>query len=193
MDQIISYSQIKTLSDINKTLASIPCMVIANEEGTPKFTIANYEEFKDLITRLVSEFTQENIVVTDRNVADYEKDASSINHLIKQIKDDAKTFVDDFALPLLGRGGRKPFKGQVQELSEILKSTYDTIHSKTVSYREAVRLEKEKENAIEVEATECDLIIEDNLKEVIVIVPQFKMDSFKNYCLENNISIKGEK
>lgn len=185
MEQIIEYSNVKVITDITKTFASIPCTAVV-ENNKPKFTIANYDEFKKLIERLTSDFTEKNVVITDKNIASYENDASSINKLIKQVKKDCQDFVDEFALSMLGKGGRKPIKGQVQEIQEILQKAYDTIHAKTTEFREAKKIEEQKAKAIDVEVK--NVKAERQVK-ISVLVSVSKVEAFEKYCKENGISI----
>lgn len=183
MEQLVEYSDIKTITDITKKFASIPCEVVQKGDEAPQFTIANYDEFKDVITRLTCQIKSENIVVNKMNVAAYESDASAINKLIKQVKTDAQKYVDLFTLKLLGKGGRNPVIGQVQEIQQILQDAYDTIHAKTVEYRDKLKIEKSSDNVIEVEAKESTPTYA-----YTVTCTSEQKDLFEQFCLKNHIN-----
>lgn len=125
MEQIVKYTDIKKVDDIVKTFASIP-MGVAVVDNQPKFTIANYVEFKALLENLLSEYDNE-IVITPNNLRVYEKEAASISNFMKMLTKDKKTFISQFTMDL---------ENEVKELKSMCEKTYDKIHSKTKEFRD---------------------------------------------------------
>lgn len=191
MEQIVKYSDIKEITDILKTFANVP-MCVDVVDGQPKFTIANYEEFKALISTLSEDYKKE-IVITESNVSIYEKDCAQLKKLADKVKKDAKTFVDDFALSLLGRTSSKiKVKGQVQEIEEILMSAYSHVHERTKAFREQARREKEQAEIITAEVSNEKVEVEQFIYKVVRLT-QDKLEKLVNFCKENQIElVEGE-
>lgn len=191
MEQIVEYQSIKTLGDISKTFASIP-MTVEVVEGAPKMTIANFEGFKVLISNLVKEYENEDdIIITDNNVSVYEKEAAQIKKLADQVNKDAKAFVDEFALGLLGRTtGKNKVDGQVQIIKNILMSAYDKIRSKTTHYRDLKKAEEERENQLVGEVVNETTPTQAKMFLFSAMMSEEKVEDFKNYCSKNHIEIK---
>lgn len=192
MEQLIEYSNIKTLGDITKTFACIP-MKATLVDGKPQFTIAGFEDFKSLITRLCEEYNQ-GITITENNVSTYEKEAAQINKLKKQVKDDAQSFVEQFTLSLLGNSkrGKNKVKGQVDVIQEILQETYNHIHEATSTFRNIKKQEKESLNVIEGDFIEQLVPSEENTSTIVLKVPNSELEGLKTYCLQHNIDYQLE-
>ena len=65
-------------------------------------------------------------------------------------------------------------------------NAYDRIHKKTVEYRNSLKVEETKEDAITV-----DSVVVDNSVWFTVKMEPEKVDLFKKFCLENAIEIMG--
>lgn len=140
MDQIVRYADVDNVDDVVKKFATLPVIPVQDERnGSVKFTIPDFPSFVAMLEKITEKFHGE-IEVNEHNVSLYEKDAASINKLIKFIKDGARDYVNEFTKELLGipRGKRKS-KGQVQICEAILKSAYDNIHQRTTAFREESR------------------------------------------------------
>ena len=159
MDQIVKYSDVSTVNDVVKKFASLPVIPVQDEAtGAVKFTIADFPSFLGMLTKITSEYHDE-IIINEKNVSAYEKDAAAINKLIKFIKDGARDFVNEFTYELYGvTRGKNKVKGQVQICEELLKTVYDKIHSKTTAYRDEVKkintVVKTVDEAVEAEQAE---------------------------------------
>lgn len=184
MEQIIKYSDIKTLTDINKNFARVPMGVQTSDGSSPIFTIVDYNEFKATIENILKNEYDREFDISEDNVVIYEKEASQIKKLATKIKADAVDFCDQFTIQLLGK--KNKHDGQVQEMEKLLMAYYDKIHQKTVAYRDSVRIEPE--TAIEVETVE---VKEESKKVAYTIeVDSSKAVEFENYCRANGIQIK---
>ena len=187
MEQIVEYSQVKEITDILKTFASIPMSVDVIDDQ-PKFTIANYNEFKALMSMFAEDY-KHDIVITESNVSIYEKECANIKKLADKVKKDAKAFVDDFALSLLGKTtGKNKVKGQVQEIEEILMSAYKHIHEKTKYFREKSRREKENEEIINTEIVNEKVQNEQFVYKVVRLSNE-KLELLEKFCKENQIEL----
>lgn len=175
MEQIIKYTDIKVISDITKKFANIP-IVVESESGIVKFTIPNYEDFKQCIYNALSEYNGD-FIITDDNVSAYEKDAAQIKKLIDKTKKDSKAFINKFADVLTN---------QVKDLTKTLSYYYDKIHDKTKDFRNLKKVKENDENIIEVNAKEVnELRIEKT-----VAIPFSEYNDFVEYCKIKNIIIK---
>ena len=187
MEQIVEYSAIKKITDITKVYAEIPMSVEQDEDGKVQFTIANYNEFVNRIRAILEEEYSGEIIITEYNVATYEKEASEINKLKKQIKDSANNFVNSFTTNLLGiTKGKNKNAGQVQVMENLLNCYYDKIHTKTKEFRESNKADLKQENVIEAQFTEHD----ENIAKIVCKVPLNELESFSKYCKEHNIKIE---
>lgn len=188
MEQIVEYSSVKTITDITKKFANIPIHAVVNDQGRVQFTIAKFDSFKALVSSLIADYeNEENIVVNENNVVIYEREASQIKKLAEQVKKDAQAFVDEFSVNLLGKTrGKNKVDGQVQIIGKELMNAYDRIHKKTVEYRNSLKVEETKEDAITV-----DSVVVDNSAWFTVKMEPEKVDLFKKFCLENAIEIMG--
>ena len=164
MDQIIKYSDIKVISDITKKFANIP-ITVENESGIVKFTIPEYETFKQCIYNALKEYDND-FIITDDNVSAYEKDAAQIKKLIDKTKKDSKEFVNKFADVLIGY-------------------YYEKIHTKTKAFRD-VKKAKRYEDILEIDAQPQPTGA--YIQETIAI-PVEQYNSFIDYCKNNNIKI----
>ena len=194
MEQIVEYSEIKELTDILKTFATIP-MAVDVVNGQPKFTIANHQAFIAMITAMANSYKDEDIVITESNISIWEKESANIKKLAEKIKKDAKAYVDDFALELLGRTtGKNKVKGQVHEAEEILMGAYSRIHEKTKAFREETRKAKEEAEIINAEVTNEKKVEAEPTIYTQVKLPVSKWDLFVKFCKENEIEIvEGDK
>jgi len=175
MEQIIKYQDIKILDDINKQFACIPINV-SMCGNQPKFQIANYTEFKALIQDLTKQYT-DDIEITKNNVYIYEKEAASINKLIKQLKEDKKKYIKQFT---------DRVDKQVKELTEILEEKYTVIHDKTKTFRYNAKVENNTD-VIDVSTTES------NTMTLTVRLDKEKLVLLEQFCKVHNIEIlKGE-
>lgn len=125
MDEIVKYSDIKKIDDIVKTFASIP-IGITMQDNQPKFTIANYGEFRALIANLLSEYDKE-IIITPNNLRIYEKEGASISNFMKTLTKSKKEFIKQFTDDL---------ENEYKELKSMCEATYNKIHKETVAFRD---------------------------------------------------------
>ena len=176
MEQIIKYSDIKSVNDIVKKFASVPMQPVQLENGEVKFTIANYQEFKATIGNLLEEYRKE-FVITKDNVSAFEKDAASIKKLGDKTKKDAKAFINQFSDTLTA---------QAKEIEEMCKSAYDYLHAQTVKYRDSLKIEKSE--PIIVETAEKPQSAE--MLELKVLIGKDQLNEFKAYCESKNIIVK---
>jgi len=183
MEQLIKYSDFQQITDITKNVMRIPMTVQQiNESSIPQFTIVNYDEFKAAIERIVESINLAHVEINERNVSTYENEASEINKLIKQLKSDAKEYVNAFTATLLGTKGKNKQIGQIKEISDILQEKYDEIHKLTVAYRMAKRIDKE--NAIDIND-----VSDVSYVSITLNCPVNKIDELKEFCAKNSIEI----
>lgn len=174
MDQIIKYSDIKVIGDITKKFANIP-ITVENESGIVKFTIPEFDAFKQCIYNALKEYDND-FIITDDNVSAYEKDAAQIKKLIDKTKKDSKEFVNKFADVLTN---------QVKIINELLGYYYEKIHTKTKAFRD-VKKAKRYEDILEIDAQPQPTGA--YIQETIAI-PVEQYNSFIDYCKNNNIKI----
>lgn len=174
MDQIIKYNDIKSVNDIVKKFVYIPMHAIQDDNGV-KFTIANYNEFKQVVINLAQEYNKQ-FIITEDNVSVFEKDAASIKKLADKTKKDAKAFINQFGDTLTA---------QAKEINDICMKAYDNLHAQTVAFRNLKKINQETAIIAEIKETP---IGETTL--ISVVVPNGKINAFKEYCKDNDIIIK---
>lgn len=187
MEQVVEYQEVKTVGDIVKTFASIPVMPI-EKDGKVEFSIMNFPVFIDTLKRITAEYNADFIVNKD-NVGTYEKEAAEIKKLSDKIAKDAKAYVDQFAVSLLGvTRGKAKKDGQVQIAQNILMNAYEKIHQRTEMVRAEIKAEKDEANVIEAE------VIADTPSAPVakyeVEIPLSAKASFEAYLSENHIKFK---
>lgn len=176
MDQIVKYSEIKTLNDIAKNYAQVPMTPIQDDNGAVKFSIADYADFKSTVVAILKQYDTD-FIVTDDNVSIYEKEGAQISNLIKKIKKDSKDYKAQFTDLL---------DAEVKDITNILTSYYDIIHNKTKSFRESKKIDKETAIIADIQEAKINA----DLIEVSVIINKNDFADFKAYCDSKNIKIK---
>ena len=106
-----------------------------------------------------------------------------------KIAKDAKAYVDQFAVSLLGvTRGKAKKDGQVQIAQNILMNAYEKIHQRTEMVRAEIKAEKDEANVIEAE------VIADTPSAPVakyeVEIPLSAKASFEAYLSENHIKFK---
>ena len=172
--------ELKTIDDIERNIVSFPIAPIIDKENNKiTFSFVEFPKLKEHLQKVCDNFNTE--FISDRTVALYEKENASIKKVAELIKTNAKNYVEEFALELVGRHrGNNRVKGQVDELVEILMNKYNEVHEITKAIREKQKsadLSNENEETI------------NNTIQVILTLKTAQMSDLKAFCKERKIKI----
>lgn len=172
--------ELKTIDDIERNIVSFPIAPIIDRENNKiTFSFVEFGKLKEHLQKVCDNFTTDYI--NERTVALYEKENASIKKVAEMIKNNARDYVEEFALGLIGRHrGNKRVKGQVDELVEILMTKYNMVHKITKEIREKQKsadLSNENEETI------------NNTIQVVLTLKTAQMSDLKAFCKERKIKI----
>lgn len=172
--------ELKTIEDIEKNVVAFPIKPIIDKENNKiTFSFVEFKELKKHIKQVLDNFTTENL--NERNVSAYEKDNASVKKVAEMVKKSAQSYVDEFALELLGRHrGKHRVKGQVDELVEILMDKYNEVHAKTKEIRETLKITNSSNETNETINNTC---------QVVLTLDKAFMSDLKAFCKERKIKI----